>query len=587
MKALIKVLSSHNISRHMNAGNANVFDENMRGLKKNELSILNLTHPPAGFAVAEDYRNIEGRGYHEGDFFRRYLLDDFFTTTYRMETGDETSQLIKTELEKALIVPKIITCDLMNMLPEPRRAQLLGFYNAVPGASSFEYAIAQEKTPDREALIRDLLYRDVINDVHGIVDDDFTYKIRISRNGFSHVILEKTAVYNEHEELFGTVKSLIENRYIGYLPRIVTDLFVRNLDIVTRHGSRRECRVTFLPGFNCDARYKEKLGRGIFPQHNTYIFTCMPWSAETDECQQFFQERGFASAPEEMSYPGFDRVLESADRETADRVRALYGMSESGMMLRLSNTPENIVIRKLFNETDIFDLKRNIKNIDFNSNIKVTLNDNLCFVKSRFIDDGGEPDLPMHSFIRMMEYLFTISTELETILKNTTLMLEQIAKVNKEISIAESERNWKTIESEIQGLMQKLSRNYRMLPHVRDILVGTTAFKNMEIVATADEIMEVFHLFKTEKCINQNIDEVNSFITHFHTILSREREKRSNSIVSRIFLLLSGLQIPSFVKDLSEVMESGASSLVALDIVLFGLLICMALYFHWKAIKGV
>jgi hypothetical protein len=80
---------------------------------------------------------------------------------------------------------------------------------------------------------------------------------------------------------------------------------------------------------------------------------------------------------------------------------------------------------------------------------------------------------------------------------------------------------------------------------------------------------------------------VNSFITHFHTILSREREKRSNSIVSRIFLLLSGLQIPSFVKDLSEVVESGPSSLVALDCVLFGLLICMALYFHWKAIKGV
>ena len=587
MKALIKLLSSHNISRHMSAANANVFDENMRGLKKNELSILNLAEPPAGFVVAEDYRNIEGRGYHEGDFFRRYLLDDFFTTTYMMEPGDESAQLIKTELDKALIAPDKISGDLMNILPEPRRARLMDFYKAVQGASLFELALPEDKNPERKALIRDLLYHDVFNDVYGIVDAHFDFKIRISRNGFSHVILEKMLAYNEHEELFEMVKSLIENKYIGYLPLIVTDLFVRNQDIVIRPGSKKECRVSFLPGFNCDRRYKEKLGKGIFPQHNTYIFTCMPWSVEMSECQQFFQGRGFTSAPEEISYPGIDRVFESVEPKTAERIREFYGMSESGMMLRLSNTPENIVIRKLFNETDIFDLKKNIKNIAFNSNIRVTLNDNLCFVKSRFIDDGGELDLPMHSFIRMMEYLFTISTELETILKNTTLMLEQIAKVNKEISIAESERNWKTIESEIQGLMQKLSRNYRMLPHVRDILVGTTAFKNMEIVATADEIMEVFHLFKTEKCINQNIDEVNSFITHFHTILSREREKRSNSIVSRIFLLLSGLQIPSFVKDLSEVVESGPSSLVALDCVLFGLLICMALYFHWKAIKGV
>ncbi len=111
----------------------------------------------------------------------------------------------------------------------------------------------------------------------------------------------------------------------------------------------------------------------------------------------------------------------------------------------------------------------------------------------------------------------------------------------------------------------------------------------MEIVFIVEEILEIFHLYKTEKWIKQNIDEINNFITHFHTIQSYEREKRSNKRLNRIFLLLSGLQVPSFVKDFAEcyLQQSTPDRFVTLtgNAFLFIILIFLAIYFHVRTNK--
>lgn len=483
MQVQVKIISSHNLSRHMNRENAEIFDENMRGVKKSELSILNLKNTPKGFIVSEDDQRIEGMGYNGIEFFRRYLLDDFFTITYRLQETPDLKDRIKNEIYKAIeVCPSVEITDLED-------------------------------------------------DLFPILDYDYTYKLRVSRNGFIHVIMEKEVFCDkDFTELENLVNTFLVSKYKGFIPLVIGDFFVRQEKNVTLVHNPKKCVSEFLPTFYSDKMYQKKLSRSIFPQHNAYIFARMPASGNLK------------------------------------------------------------VIDNLFAQTDIFIIRQNIKTLQVNPNISMILNDNLCFIKCKeFSDKELNASIAIQSFIRMLEYLFTISTELETILKNTTLMLEDIAKVNKDIIEEEKNKNWDMIDKEIQRLMQKLSRNYRMLPHIRDILVGTTAFKNMEIIVIVEEILKIFHLYKTEKWIKQNIDEINNFITHFHTIQSYEREKRSNKRLNRIFLLLSGLQVPSFIKDFGETLfiDPSANKYLMLggNGLLLVILVSLAVYFHLRGNK--
>ncbi|MCB1189669.1 MAG: hypothetical protein KDK90_04505 [Leptospiraceae bacterium] len=542
MQVQIKIISSHNISRHMDRINSELFDENMRGLKKNELSVLNLSEPPKGFSVSESDEFIEGMGYNGIEFFRRYLLDDFFTITYRLDNEPDTKDRIKEEVNKAVAVSKTI------------------------------------KTVGIE------------EDLYPIIDYDYTYKIRVSRNGFFHVLMEKELSCDEnYKELEEIVHLFLQSKYKGFIPLIIGDFFVQHQKNVQVSLNSKLYTANFLPSFYSDEMYQKKLSRNIFPQHSSYIFARLPWCKDRNYLQKVFDKHRIVSIPKSITTSLFKVIETDCNSLEKKLLQKYYRKTEDHFYLH-DVFSDSQAMENLFSKTDIFVIKQNIKTLQVNPNISMVLNDNLCFIKCREIPKKDSIySIAIHSFTRMLEYLFTISTELETILKNTTLMLEDIAKVNKGIIEEEKNRNWDTIDREIQRLMQKLSRNYRMLPHIRDIMVGTTAFKNMEIVFIVEEILEIFHLYKTEKWIKQNIDEINNFITHFHTIQSYEREKRSNKRLNRIFLLLSGLQVPSFVKDFGESYYQTPTpdkfAMLAGNAFLFVILISLAIYFHIRSNK--
>ena len=117
-------------------------------------------------------------------------------------------------------------------------------------------------------------------------------------------------------------------------------------------------------------------------------------------------------------------------------------------------------------------------------------------------------------FIKTFGFLFSLSTEFESIKKETTSILQRIATINNKLLDNKDGGIREELKHDIDSFTKDLSKCYRMLPFLRNILLGNTVFKNREVISIVKQITEMFQIHETEQWISKNISEINSFIRH-------------------------------------------------------------------------
>lgn len=470
MQYLVKILSTHNIIRHLRDAEGEFYDNYVRGEKISAQPFLQTDKSLPDFSLSKEDEILKQEGYQDISFFRKYLLKNYFTPTYLFNNNPNYLSDLNNELKNA--------CQLINRI---------------------EIAF----------------------------DPDFTYKIRLSRNGYFNFIIEKEIEIEDSslEQIKNYISCLLNDEgyktLLSLVPLLLSHRFLKN--IVAAGEKNEKCSPIpfhfFEHFYEAPFFIKEK----DLPQHPTYFI---------------IQAKSI--------------VLETEEK-----------------------------IKSLLIQEDIFDIKNYGEKVYFNPNSYAFYDDNICFIAKTNASGNEKETIAINSFIRTFEFLFSLRTEFEYLKKETTKMLESIAEISLKIaaqsSIHKTQKHQKPgqqyqdFKIKVDKLILDLSKFYRMLPHLQDILAGSTVFRNLKVISIVKDISKTFYLLELEFWVSKNIQEINNFITYFHSIMEQREEKNLNFNLNLIFFILSFLAIPSFIQDLFSSFSLNSFQATLFYIILYAL----------------
>jgi hypothetical protein len=155
------------------------------------------------------------------------------------------------------------------------------------------------------------------------------------------------------------------------------------------------------------------------------------------------------------------------------------------------------------------------------------------------------------SIVRGIEHLLVLKNELQIVERETTKLLERVPEITRRAtdgSLNEADRQ------AITALATGIATQFRSLPQLRDLLVPTSVFRSSGASRKFERLMQLLGLHEIERHIQVNVEELSAFLTHFNSVQIQYDAEQNGLVFARLTVLFSILVLPSCAADFSQIL---------------------------------